>query len=393
MGPTLKLKIKFMINCIKLLKTQRITFSSISFPKNLRNELKNHVFKQIISKKARQYPVAPLRASLTFSEKEDKLIPKKLILVIGATGTLGRQIVRKALEEGYDVRCIVRPREIPADFLREWGASVVNADLKDPASIPPSFVGVHTVIDAATARPEESIRKIDWAGKIALIQTAEAMKIQRYIFYSILECDKYPSIPLMNIKACTEDFIESTGLNFTIFRLCGFMQAIIGNYAIPILEERSVWGTGNDSRTAYLDTQDIANITLAALKTPETVCLKLTLTGPKAWTTREVISLCESLSTGSIAKITSVPMWVLKAVRVLLSRFDWSKDAADRLAFTNIAEPDTNAFESSKETYKLLGMDSSKTTTLEEYLEEYYKNMIKKLKEVGAESRQTDFYV
>jgi hypothetical protein len=35
-------------------------------------------------------------------------------------------VVRKALDEGYDVRCLVRPRPAPADFLRDWGATVVN---------------------------------------------------------------------------------------------------------------------------------------------------------------------------------------------------------------------------------------------------------------------------
>jgi len=71
------------------------------------------------------------------------------------------------------VRCIVRPRQNPADFLRDWGATTVQADLQDPTSLPAALVGIHTVIDCATARPEESTQKVDWDGKVALIQCAQ----------------------------------------------------------------------------------------------------------------------------------------------------------------------------------------------------------------------------
>lgn len=50
------------------------------------------------------------------------------------------------------------------------------------------------------------------------------MGIQKYVFYSIHNCDKHPEVPLMEIKYCTERFIQDTGLDYTIIRLCGFMQ-------------------------------------------------------------------------------------------------------------------------------------------------------------------------
>lgn len=52
----------------------------------------------------------------------------------------------------------------------------------------------------------------------------QAMGIQRYMFFSIHNCDKHPEVPLMQMKTCTEQYLKESGLNYTIFRLCGFMQ-------------------------------------------------------------------------------------------------------------------------------------------------------------------------
>ena len=55
----------------------------------------------------------------------------------------------------------------------------------------------------------------------------QAMGIQKYVFFSIHNCEKHPEVPLMQMKTCTEKYLADSGLNFTIFRLCGFMQVCI----------------------------------------------------------------------------------------------------------------------------------------------------------------------
>ncbi len=319
-------------------------------------------------------------------------VPKNTILVVGATGTLGRQVVRKALDEGYEVRCSVRPRQNPADFLRDWGATTVQMDLTDPTSIPAALVGIHTVIDCSTARPEESTTVVDWEGKVALIQSAQAMGIQRYIFFSIMHCDKHPEVPLMNIKKCTEEFLEQSGMDYTVFRLAGFMQAIIGNYAVPILEEKAVWGTSDSTKTAYLDTMDAAKMTMASLRAPEAIGKTLPMAGPRGYTTEQVVRLCETLADCD-AEVRDVPVWLLKATRGVLRSFQWARDAADRLAFADLLSSGEDFTADMTETYRVLGMEEGSVSSLEDYLQEYFTRILKKLKEVGASSKQTNFYV
>merc|ERR1712176_1726054 len=318
-------------------------------------------------------------------------VKRTSLLVVGATGTLGRQVVRRALDDGYEVRCLVRARENPADFLRDWGAIVVNGDLLKPETLPPALVGVHTVIDCATGRPEESVKKVDWEGKVALIQTCQAMKIQKYVFFSIFNCDKHPNVPLMSIKHNTEKFLDQSGLDHTVIRLCGFMRAVISQYAVPILEEKSVYGTDDQTKIAYMDTTDVAKLTLASLK-KENCSKVLAFAGPQAFTIQQVIGLCERYA-GADAKVTKVPLWWLTATRIATSWFQWTIDVTDRMAFAEILSSNESFVAPMQDTYAELGVDPNQTTTLEKYLQDYYSIVLKKLKEVGAQSRQGDYYL
>ncbi|MGF1935591.1 MAG: SDR family oxidoreductase [Nostoc sp. ChiQUE02] len=310
------------------------------------------------------------------------------LLIVGATGTLGRQVARRAIDEGYKVRCLVRSSK-KAAFLKEWGAELVPGNLRYPDTLTEALEGVTQVIDASTSRPTDSlsIKQVDWDGKVALIQAAIAAGVERFIFFSILDADKYPEVPLMEIKRCTELFLAESGLNYTILRLAGFMQGLIGQYGIPILEAQPVWVTGNSSPIAYMDTQDIAKFAIRALSVPETENQAFPVVGTRAWSAEEIINLCERLS-GKDARVTRMPISLLRAVRGLMRFFQWGWNVADRLAFTEVLASGKQLNASMDEVYTVFGLDEQQTTTLESYLQEYFSRIMKKLKELDYEKNK-----
>lgn len=311
------------------------------------------------------------------------------LLIVGATGTLGRQIARRALDEGYQVRCLVRSQK-KAAFLKEWGAELVYGDLFEPESLPPAFNGVTAVIDAATSRPTDSlsIKEVDWDGKVTLIQAAASAGVERFLFFSILDSEKFPQVPLMEIKRCTELYLEESGLNYTILRPSGFLQGLIGQYAVPILDGQAVWVTGDTSPIAYIDTQDAAKFAVKALSVPETGNKTFPLVGTRAWGVYEIVRLCERLS-GREAKIARLHLNVLRTIRSTARFFQWGWNISDRLAFAEVLASGKPLDASMDEVYKTFGIDPEETTTLEVYLQDYFSRILKKLKELDYERNKS----
>ena len=307
---------------------------------------------------------------------------------MGATGTLGRQVTRRALDEGYEVRCLVRSLK-KAAFLKEWGAELVTGNICDPESLPAALEGVTAIIDAATARATDSlsIKQVDWDGKENLIQAAKTAGIDRYIFFSILDAEKFPKVPLMEIKACTEKLLAESGLNYTILRPCGFLQGLIGQYAIPILEGQAVWVMGDTSPTAYMDTQDVAKFAVQALKVPETEKQSFPVVGSRAWGAYEIIRLCERMS-GKQARVSRMPLGLLRAFTSFARFFQWTWNIADRLAFTEVVATGKPLSAPMDEVYKTFKLDPQDMTTLEAYMQDYFGRILKKLKEVEVAQAQ-----
>ncbi|MBD0335977.1 MAG: NAD(P)H-binding protein [Cyanobacteria bacterium Co-bin13] len=293
-------------------------------------------------------------------------------------------MVRRALDEGYEVRCLVRSFQRAA-FLREWGVELVRGDLVKPETLTKALEGVEAVIDAATARPTERAEVVDWQGQVNLIKATQAAGIKRFIFFSILDAEKFPHVPLMEIKRCTEKYLVESGLDYTILRPCGFLQGLIGQYAIPTLEKQAIWVMGEAAPIAYMDTQDIAKFAVKALSTPATINRSFPLAGPRAWGAYEIIRLCERKS-GQTARVSRISMGLLTNIRRIAQFFQWGWNFADRLAFVEVVAGSQPIDASMEETYQTFGIDPNEITTLEDYMQEYFSRIMKKLKELEFDS-------
>jgi len=310
------------------------------------------------------------------------------LLVIGGTGTLGRQIVLQALTKGYQVRCLVRNFR-RANFLKEWGAELVYGDLSIPETIPPCLQGITAVIDTSTSRPSDidALKIVDWNGKIALIEASKAANIKRFIFCSPQNLEQFSNIPLMEIKQGIEIKLKQSNIPYTIFRLTGFYQGLIEQYAIPILENLPIWVTNENTCVSYMDTQDIAKFCLRSLQLPQTINKTYFLGGPKGWVSSDIIRLCEQLA-GQSAKVNQIPIFLLKIVSRFFGFFEWGQNISDRLAFAEILNVENNFSKSTFDLYKTFKIDSSEVVQLDDYLLEYFIRLLKRLRDINFEDVQ-----
>ena len=188
----------------------------------------------------------------------------------------------------------------------------------------------------------------------------------------------------MQIKACTELWLQASDLDYTILRGAAFMQGLISQFAIPVLESQTVWVSGIPTPIAYMNSQDAARFSVAALTRPETVRQSYPLVGPRAWTTGEITQLCEKFS-GKSARVFRVPAQLLALMQGVAGFFEASLNVAERLAFAEVVGGGRPLDASMQGTYEAFGLDPSETTGLESYLKEYYDTILRRLREMEAD--------
>jgi uncharacterized protein YbjT (DUF2867 family) len=250
------------------------------------------------------------------------------ILVTGATGTVGRQVVDQLVKRGADVRALVRD---PAKANVPAGVTIVKGDLLDVDSLRGAFSGVSTLFLLNAVVADEYTQAL-----IALNLAREA-GVERLVYLSVIHSDLYVNVPHFAGKFGVERMIEQMGFNATILRPAYFINNDLtikdvvlgyGVYPMPI----------GSKGLAMVDTHDIAEIAAIELIRREQAAGPLPLTrinlvGPDTLTGVDVAAIWSEVLGRTIAyggDDTGVfeqnlrkfmPSWMAFDMRLMAERF------------------------------------------------------------------------
>jgi uncharacterized protein YbjT (DUF2867 family) len=232
-----------------------------------------------------------------------------MILVVGATGRLGGMITQRLLEQGKQVRALVRhnsPSEelarqgmaTPAQALIDAGAQPVYGDLKNRASLDAACQGIEIVLTTANSARrggEDNVQTVDLEGNRSLIDAARAAGVKHFVFTSALVADRESPSPFLRAKALSEEHLRASGLDYTILAPNTFLEvwtgAIVG---LPLRMGQPVTLVGEARRRhSMVSMGDVAAFAVAALDNPVAVNQRLIIGGPEAVSWRDVVAACQ----------------------------------------------------------------------------------------------------
>jgi len=240
-----------------------------------------------------------------------------MILVVGATGNLGRKVVRSLRASGEEVRAMTRVIS-KADELKALGAQPVRGDLTDPESLDFALRGARAVVLAAHSllgRGAESSEAVDDEGHRALLERAKSAGVRHIIYTSVLGASSDHPLDFWRTKARVEQHVRESGIDYTIIRPTSFMEIhaymLIGK---AVIEGKRVMLTGKGSNPRnFVAAEDVAKVVAGALRIPSLRGDTIEVGGPENLTGHQVVEIFEKVS-GRKARVRHVPVLVIRGM-------------------------------------------------------------------------------
>jgi uncharacterized protein YbjT (DUF2867 family) len=250
-----------------------------------------------------------------------------VLLVTGATGTVGRALLRPLIDRGTLVRCLVRdPRRLGPDRVR---VQIALGDLGDHLSFRHALRGVDTVVHLASVirdQPHGSIEELSGVATWRLVQAAERAGVRRFVFFSTLGASTRSRGRLMRAKAVAESAVTASSLQHTVFAPSiiyapgdPYLQLLHRMSRLPVM---AIPGPGR-ARFQPISADDVAACVMAAL--PGGACAdaaanaRYELAGPETLTHREIVAAALR-SFGRRRRIVSIPLGLTRRILETVER-------------------------------------------------------------------------
>ncbi|HKU35259.1 MAG TPA: SDR family oxidoreductase [Paenarthrobacter sp.] len=191
---------------------------------------------------------------------------EKPVLVVGATGYLGGQVVDQLLTRGKKVRALVRAKSDASKLLAK-GVEIARGDMLDVGSLIQAMTGADAVISTAAGytRNDKNADAIDTFGYSNLAVAANHAGIRRFVLISILTSDQTPQVPHFWHKKLAEDKLQELGVPFVALRPGAFFDQIAGMRGDPFQKGRIMWFGRKDVPLTFVLTSDLAQYLAAAV--------------------------------------------------------------------------------------------------------------------------------
>lgn len=220
---------------------------------------------------------------------------KGKVLVVGATGALGRPAVRLLLERGVAVRAVCRHPQQAAD-LAELGAEVVAGDLTDSASLAHATTGVQRVLAAAhgmLGRGRWCSEAVDDAGHRRLFAAARHAGVDRLVYTSAYGAGPGHPIDFFRTKHTMEQVLAASGLTHVVLRPTAFMEHHVHHFngaGLLAKGKAQLIGPGTKVRN-FVAASDVARFAVRALVEDPLPFRRLDIGSPGHYSNNEVAAL------------------------------------------------------------------------------------------------------
>lgn len=241
-----------------------------------------------------------------------------MILVVGSTGFLGSNVVQRLTASGKSVRALVRASSDPAKRaqLEASGATLVEGDLKDLASLRRACAGATTVISTASATISrgggDNLETVDRNGQMQLVEAAEGAGVRHFIYVSF-SGNNTDVFPLSEAKRGVEKRLREGRIPYTIVRSSYFMEVWLSPMMgfDPAGGTVRIYGSG-DQPMSMISVPDVGAYVAGCVDNPAVENQTIELGGPEATTYNAIAGLYEKALGKPIAR-EHVPLEVLEA--------------------------------------------------------------------------------